>query len=95
MEAQRNKAEDWKKLTRLLKILDGTTSNFLRSYHSYIEKPKYMTISLEFIPGAYIHEVVAEIGPLPLPIARFYLGILVIALEYLHSKNILFRNFHF
>ena len=48
---------------------------------------------MENIPGAYLHQVVSEIGPLPLQIAKFYISSIVLALEYLHSKEVAFHNF--
>ena len=36
-----------------------------------------------------------EVGPLPLSISRFYLASLILCLEYLHSRQTLFRCFTF
>jgi len=53
---------------------------------------KYIYIATEFLPGGDIYNLLRKEKTFSLDRTRFYAGQIVFFLDYLHSKNIVFRN---
>jgi cGMP-dependent protein kinase len=47
---------------------------------------------MEFIKGSELFDVIREIGLLSKQVARFYIASLILCIEYLHMKNIIYRD---
>jgi cGMP-dependent protein kinase len=47
---------------------------------------------LRLIEGKDFFDILREIGLLNQQMAAFYIGCLILAIEYLHSKNIIYRD---
>ena len=47
---------------------------------------------LRLIEGKDFFDILREIGLLTHQMAAFYIGCLILAIEYLHSKNIVYRD---
>jgi cGMP-dependent protein kinase len=47
---------------------------------------------LEYIDGVEMFEAIREIGILNKATNRYYLGSIILAVEHLHSKNIIYRD---
>jgi cGMP-dependent protein kinase 1 len=47
---------------------------------------------VEYIKGMELFDVIREIGLLSLSDTQFYIGQIILALEYLHSKLIIYRD---
>jgi cGMP-dependent protein kinase len=47
---------------------------------------------VEYIKGMELFDVIREIGLLNVIDTQFYVGSMILALEYLHSKNIVYRD---
>ena len=63
-------------------------SNFKGANHD----EKYVYIGLEFIPGGELFSLLKKEKSFSLDRTTFYAGQIVFILEYLHSKNIVYRN---
>ena len=63
-------------------------SNFKGANHD----EKYVYIGLEFIPGGELFSLLKKEKSFSLDRTTFYAGQIVYILEYLHSKNIVYRN---
>lgn len=61
---------------------------FIRTY-----KDDYQVyFLLEFIKGMELFDVIREIGLLKIYDCQFYLGAMILAIEYLHLKGIVYRD---
>lgn len=60
-------------------------------FNSYQDKTKIYFL-LEFIDGIEMFAAIREIGILNKIVARYYFGSLLLAIEYLHSMNIIYRD---
>jgi serum/glucocorticoid-regulated kinase 2 len=47
---------------------------------------------LEYCSGGDLFEIVSKLSRLKEEVARFYLGEILLGVEYLHSQNILYRD---
>ena len=63
-------------------------SNFKGANHD----EKYVYIGLEFVPGGELFSLLKKEKSFSLDRTTFYAGQIVYILEYLHSKNIVYRN---
>ena len=63
----------------------------VRHYHSF-QTPKLLCLVMEYCPNGDLAAHIAEKGRFTEEDARIYLGELVLALDYLHSNNILYRD---
>jgi len=74
---------------RLLKSLDHPF--IVKLFHSF-QTPKLLCLVLEYCPNGDLAAHIAEKGHFAEEDARIYLAELILALEHLHSKNILYRD---
>ena len=61
---------------------------FLRSF----KDERCIYFLLEFIQGKELFDVIREIGLLSTVDSQFYIGSLILAMEYLHSNHIIYRD---
>ena len=47
---------------------------------------------MEFISGMELFDVIRDIGLLSTQDSQFYIGTLILCMEYLHSRNIIYRD---
>ncbi len=47
---------------------------------------------MEYVKGAELFDIIREIGIVPKQICIFYIGSLLLSLEYLHMQNIIYRD---
>lgn len=64
------------------------TVGFVRSF----KDSHFIYLLMEYIKGSELFDVIREIGILSKQVGRFYLGCLLLSLEYLHLKNIIYRD---
>lgn len=72
----------------LEQINSPLTVGFVRSF----KDNRHVFLLLEYIKGFELYDGIREIGLLTKPIASFYIGSLLLSLEYLHLKNIIYRD---
>ena len=74
------------------KILQALDHPAIISILGANQDEKYMYFSLEFIPGGELFNLLKVENKFSLEKAQFYAGQIVFVLDYLHSKNIIYRN---
>lgn len=52
----------------------------------------YVFLLLEHVKGVELFDVLREIGLVKKALSKFYIGNLILAIEYLHSNNIIYRD---
>ena len=75
-------------------------TNLLQIYHPFIIElyginatdPKYLYFLFEYLLGESLRVLIKRNKKLPLESARFYLACLVTIMDYLHKKNIVYRD---
>ena len=75
-----------------LQILQMLEHPSIISYIGCTHDEKYIYLAFEFIPGGTLFNLLRIENVFPLEKVQFYSGQIVFALEYLHSKNIIYRN---
>lgn len=75
-----------------VRILPEITHPSIISFLSSFQDEKYIYLAFEFLPGGDLFTMLRAENNFPLEKSQFYAGQIVFALEYLHSKNILYRN---
>lgn len=65
--------------------------NIVQLYGSYPDE-KFYNFVLEYCPGGNLFELIKRYRKLPLDISLYYFCELLLALEYLHNRNIIFRD---
>ena len=75
-----------------LKILPNLEHPSIISFLSANHDEKYIYLAFEFVQGGDLFTLLRIENTLSLEKAQFYSGQIVFVLEYLHSKNIIFRN---
>jgi protein kinase A len=53
---------------------------------------EHLYMALEFVSGGDLFNYLRTVGKLPIEQVRFYGGIVVLIFEYLHSRNIIYRD---
>ena len=85
------------------KIVEHLTNEYRilgNIYHPFIielkginnTNPLTLNFLFEFIPGGSLNSLLKSYKRLPIENARFYLASLITALDYLHKKNIIYRD---
>jgi tRNA A-37 threonylcarbamoyl transferase component Bud32 len=73
------------------KIMKELDHPFILSLHYSFECSNYLYLVLEYCPGGDL-ECLLESGPVSESRARFYLGQIILGLEYLHDHDIVYRD---
>ncbi|CAK80404.1 unnamed protein product (macronuclear) [Paramecium tetraurelia] len=75
-----------------MEILKSVECPFIIKSYAFLENEKYYYIIMEYCPGRdLIHNLIVH-GKFNENESRFYMAELIIAIEYLHKKNILYRD---
>lgn len=53
----------------------------------------YIYFLVEFVKGMELFDVIRDIGLLSTYDSQFYIGSMILAVEYLHTQNIIYRDF--
>jgi len=61
-------------------------------YLTKYEDEKYIYLLTEFIRGMELFDAIREIGLLDGDQSRFYIGSMILGIEYLHFHNIIYRD---
>ena len=75
-----------------LNILSEINHPSIISFLSFNQDEKYLYLAFEFIQGGDLFNLLRVENRFPLEKAQFYAGQIVFVLDYLHSKNIIYRN---
>ena len=73
-------------------ILASTSHPFIVHLHAAFQSPKKLYFLLEYCPGGTLAFHVRRATRLPLAQARFYAACVLLALEHLHSRDIVHRE---
>eukprot|EP00730_Choanoeca_flexa_P005052 TRINITY_DN11866_c3_g3_i7.p1 TRINITY_DN11866_c3_g3~~TRINITY_DN11866_c3_g3_i7.p1 ORF type:complete len:509 (+),score=148.32 TRINITY_DN11866_c3_g3_i7:149-1675(+) len=73
-------------------ILEKHNSPFLVSLKFSFQTPEKLYFVLDYVSGGELFVHLQRMGQFPEPQARFYTAMLVLALEHLHEKNIIYRD---
>lgn len=73
-------------------LMAECNSPFVVSLYKTFQDADHLYLLMEYVPGGELFKVIRSWGRLPTNIARFYLGEVVLGVEYLHSKNIVHRD---
>jgi hypothetical protein len=60
-------------------------------FHSFQNKT-HLFMALEFVPGGDLYGLIKHTSGFPEDVAKFYIGEALIALDYLHSINVVYRD---
>lgn len=75
-----------------LTILRQISQPFVVNMHGYTQDNRYLYIILEYVPGGELFTYLRGVGRLENLHARFYAAQITTIFEYLHSKNIIYRD---
>ena len=75
-----------------IKILTYVSHPFIIETHGFTQDDRYIYIILEFINGGELFTYLRSVIKFSLDQAIFYAGQVVLIFEYLHSKNIIYRD---
>ena len=75
-----------------LDILEEISHPSIISCVGFTQDEKYLYLAFEFIPGGDLFNLLKIENNFLIDKAQFYAGQIVFAFEYLHSKNIVYRN---
>ena len=75
-----------------LKILNTISHPSIIEFLGFSQDEKYLYFAFEFLNGGYIFSHIQNKNGFSSEICAFYLGQIIFALEYLHSKEIIYRN---
>eukprot|EP00744_Colponema_vietnamica_P000327 GILI01000578.1.p1 GENE.GILI01000578.1~~GILI01000578.1.p1 ORF type:complete len:896 (+),score=318.89 GILI01000578.1:250-2937(+) len=65
---------------------------FIVKYVRSFKDAHNVYLLLEYLPGGELFDAIREIGLLTRDQARFYIGCILLAIEYIHERNILYRD---
>jgi Protein kinase domain/Ankyrin repeats (3 copies)/Ankyrin repeat len=74
------------------KIMKQLNHPFIVSLQYAFHTEKYLYFVLELCPNGDLFGLIEKMNEVPEKIARFYLAEIVLALEYLHESNIIYRD---
>lgn len=58
----------------------------------FYKTPNYLYFVMDYCPGGDLSLHLAKNGSFPEDISRFYIAELILAIEYMHNLNILYRD---
>ena len=73
-------------------LLEELNSDFIVKLHYAFQDDKYLYFVMDFIDGGDMFSIVKYQGKLDENIVRTYAAELILAIEYLHSRNIMYRD---
>jgi len=73
-------------------IWEGVSHPFIVSMYTSFQDATYMYMLLEFVVGGEVFAHLRRMGKFSNNHTRFYVGQIVLALDYLHSENICYRH---
>ena len=73
-------------------ILKNIHHPLIVGYYKSFEDQKSIYLLLEYIHGIEMYYAIREIGILTKSMSRFYFGSVLLAIEYLHSESIIYRD---
>jgi protein kinase X len=74
------------------RILEKLSHPFIVSILGTFQNEKHIYMVLEYVPGGELFSILRRRGKLTNAEAQFYAGQVVLALEYLHSNNVVYRD---
>ncbi|KAL2888059.1 cAMP-dependent protein kinase type 2 [Ceratocystis lukuohia] len=74
------------------KMLGEVKHPFLITLWGTFQDPKNLYMVMDFVEGGELFSLLRKSGRFPNPVAKFYAAEVVLALEYLHSRNIIYRD---
>jgi len=75
-----------------LKVSQIVSHPFIRKFYKKFNQEKFMFLVLEHIQGVNLDIVIREMGLLRTYDAKFYIASIIMMMEYLHGKNIIYRD---
>ncbi|CAF0771752.1 unnamed protein product [Rotaria sp. Silwood1] len=73
-------------------ILANVNHSFIVRFYGSYRDSRYLYLSMEFLPGGELFSYFRQVGRFTGPIVRFYACEIILALEYLHSLSIVYRD---
>ncbi|KAL5604469.1 hypothetical protein BROUX41_002438 [Berkeleyomyces rouxiae] len=74
------------------RMLGEVKHPFLITLWGTFQDPKNLYMVMDFVEGGELFSLLRKSGRFPNPVAKFYAAEVVLALEYLHSRNIIYRD---
>ncbi|KAL8371504.1 hypothetical protein RB595_001342 [Gaeumannomyces hyphopodioides] len=74
------------------KMLGQVKNPFLITLWGTFQDPKNLYMVMDFVEGGELFSLLRKSGRFPNPVAKFYAAEVTLALEYLHAKNIIYRD---
>lgn len=79
-------------IKREFEIMRSVKHPFIvRLFASYSDERDYNFL-MEYCPGGTLYELIRKFRSLPVPMALYYFCEMLLAIEYLHSRNVMFRD---
>ena len=75
-----------------LSIVPSLDHPSIIKFLSFTQDDKYLYSAFEFLPGGDLFTLLKAENNFSLEQSQFYLGQIIFALDYLHSKNLIYRN---
>ncbi|KAI0180007.1 Pkinase-domain-containing protein [Hypoxylon sp. FL1284] len=74
------------------RMLGEVKHPFLITLWGTFQDPRNVYMVMDFVEGGELFSLLRKSGRFPNPVAKFYAAEVTLALEYLHSKNIIYRD---
>lgn len=74
------------------RMLGEVKHPFLITLWGTFQDPRNLYMVMDFVEGGELFSLLRKSGRFPNPVAKFYAAEVTLALEYLHSKNIIYRD---
>lgn len=81
-----------KQLLQEKEVLDHSSHPFVLQHCRSFKDERFVYFLTEFINGLELFEVIREMGLLCSKDSRFYIASMLLALEYLHQRNVVYRD---
>ena len=73
-------------------VLEELDFPFIMKFYKTFKDKHRLYFLIEFIKGKEVFDAIREIGILDSDISRFYIATILLCLEYMHSKMIVYRD---
>ncbi|CAK66144.1 unnamed protein product (macronuclear) [Paramecium tetraurelia] len=81
-----------KHITQEKKVLEQINFPFIMGFVRTFKDDMSIYFLVDFIRGMELFDVIRDIGLLSKPETQFYIGTIILCIEYLHSKSIVYRD---